>query len=66
MSDPSTANSRVFVGNIPTNEMTKKDLEEKFKKYGPILGMLRCNMTFTYWIVKHTSSIVVGLLICCV
>jgi RNA recognition motif-containing protein len=51
MSDPSTANSRVFVGNIPTNDMTKKDLEDKFKKYGPILGKLRCNMTFTYWVV---------------
>jgi RNA recognition motif-containing protein len=40
MSDPSTANSRIFVGNIPTNEMTKKDLEERFKKHGAILGKL--------------------------
>jgi RNA recognition motif-containing protein len=40
MSDPSTANSRVFVGNIPTSEMTKKDLEERFKKHGPILGKM--------------------------
>ena len=64
MSDPSTANSRIFVGNIPTNEMTKKDLEERFKKHGPILGKLRCNVTSTYWIVEHTSSIVVGYLVC--
>lgn len=40
MSDPSTANSRIFVGNIPTSEMTKKDLEERFKKHGPILGKM--------------------------
>jgi RNA recognition motif-containing protein len=38
MTDPATANSRIFVGNIPTNEMTKKDLEERFKKHGAILG----------------------------
>lgn len=44
MSDPSTANSRVFVGNIPTNEMTKKDLEDRFKKHGPILGKLSWNV----------------------
>lgn len=40
MTDPSTANSRVFVGNIPTREMSKKDLEDRFKKHGAILGKI--------------------------
>ncbi|KAJ9580878.1 hypothetical protein L9F63_023946, partial [Diploptera punctata] len=39
MNDPSTANSRIYVGNIPTSEMTKKDLEDRFKKHGSILGI---------------------------
>jgi RNA recognition motif-containing protein len=40
MSDPSTANSRIYVGNIPTSEISKKDLEERFKKHGAILGKM--------------------------
>ncbi|KAG8227618.1 hypothetical protein J437_LFUL004230 [Ladona fulva] len=39
MIDPSTAKSRIFVGNIPTSEMTKKDLEDVFGKYGNIVGI---------------------------
>lgn len=38
MLDPSTAKSRIFVGNIPTADMTKKDLEDVFSKYGSVVG----------------------------
>ncbi|KAK7865812.1 hypothetical protein R5R35_001273 [Gryllus longicercus] len=39
MIDPTTVNARIYVGNIPTNEITKRDVEELFQKYGPILGV---------------------------
>ncbi|XP_046396331.1 nuclear receptor coactivator 5 [Ischnura elegans] len=39
MLDPSTAKSRIFVGNIPTADMTKKDLEDVFSKYGSVVGI---------------------------
>lgn len=38
MVDPNTVHARIYVGNIPTDKMTKQELEERFKKHGPILG----------------------------
>lgn len=39
MIDPTTVNARIYVGNIPTNEISKRDVEDIFQKYGPILGV---------------------------
>jgi RNA recognition motif-containing protein len=63
MTDPSTANSRVFVGNIPTNEMTKKDLEERFKKHGAILGELGHNRMICSWYQFSFSLIFIELVL---
>lgn len=38
-SDPRDLERRIFVGNLPTNTMDKKDLEEMFRPYGKILGV---------------------------
>ncbi|XP_063973875.1 nuclear receptor coactivator 5 [Diachasmimorpha longicaudata] len=40
LKDPATANSRIFIGNLQTDDMTKMDLEEHFSKYGLIIGSL--------------------------
>lgn len=37
MNDPSTIGARIFVGNIPA-KMEKQELEDKFSKYGKIVG----------------------------
>ena len=39
-SDPKLLMSRVFIGNLPTERVSRDDLEEMFSKYGKILGML--------------------------
>lgn len=39
--DPVLKYSRVFIGNLPTDSMTKEDLVNKFKPYGTILGKKR-------------------------
>ncbi|XP_042364284.1 nuclear receptor coactivator 5 isoform X2 [Plectropomus leopardus] len=38
-SDPRDLERRIFVGNLPTSDMEKKDLEELFSPYGKILGV---------------------------
>ena len=40
-SDASMANARIFIGNLPTNDprLTKEFLEERFNRYGHILGI---------------------------
>uniref|UniRef100_A0A3B4BLE3 RRM domain-containing protein n=1 Tax=Periophthalmus magnuspinnatus TaxID=409849 RepID=A0A3B4BLE3_9GOBI len=38
-SDPRDLERRIFVGNLPTSEMDKKDLEEMFRPYGKVLGV---------------------------
>ncbi|XP_011311153.1 nuclear receptor coactivator 5-like isoform X2 [Fopius arisanus] len=40
LKDPSTANCRIFIGNLQTDEMTKMELEEHFSKYGQVIGAL--------------------------
>ena len=41
--DPSAVNSRVFVGNLNTFQVTKTDVEKVFQRYGRIAGMyLKC------------------------
>lgn len=37
MRDPSTTNSRIFIGNIPPR-LEKPELEEKFGQHGKIIG----------------------------
>lgn len=39
MKDPATAGSRIFIGHLQTEEMSRNDLEEHFSKYGAILGI---------------------------
>ncbi|KAK9528645.1 hypothetical protein VZT92_012797 [Zoarces viviparus] len=38
-SDPRDLERRIFVGNLPTSDMEKKDLEELFSPYGKIIGV---------------------------
>ncbi|XP_072308193.1 nuclear receptor coactivator 5 isoform X2 [Eucyclogobius newberryi] len=38
-SNPRDLERRIFVGNLPSSEMDKKDLEEMFRQYGKILGV---------------------------
>ncbi|XP_066289905.1 nuclear receptor coactivator 5-like isoform X7 [Branchiostoma lanceolatum] len=34
--DPRSINARVFIGNLPTDRMTRQELEDQFSKYGRI------------------------------
>lgn len=36
--DPRDLERRIFVGNLPTSDMEKKDLEDLFSPYGKIVG----------------------------
>ncbi|XP_008278256.1 nuclear receptor coactivator 5 isoform X2 [Stegastes partitus] len=38
-SDPKDLERRIFVGNLPTSDMEKKDLEDLFNPYGKIVGV---------------------------
>ncbi|XP_074524720.1 nuclear receptor coactivator 5 isoform X2 [Halichoeres trimaculatus] len=37
--DPRDLERRIFVGNLPTSDMTKKDLEDMFSPYGKVVGL---------------------------
>nr|XP_019952349.1 PREDICTED: nuclear receptor coactivator 5 isoform X3 [Paralichthys olivaceus] len=37
--DPRDLERRIFVGNLPTSDMEKKDLEEMFSTYGKVVGV---------------------------
>ncbi|XP_023810722.1 nuclear receptor coactivator 5 isoform X4 [Oryzias latipes] len=37
--DPRDLERRIFVGNLPTSDMEKKDLEDLFSPYGKIIGV---------------------------
>uniref|UniRef100_A0A8C5DUT1 Nuclear receptor coactivator 5 n=1 Tax=Gouania willdenowi TaxID=441366 RepID=A0A8C5DUT1_GOUWI len=37
--DPRDLERRIFVGNLPTSEMKKKDLEDMFRPYGKVVGV---------------------------
>ncbi|KAM4741434.1 nuclear receptor coactivator 5 isoform 2-T2 [Anableps anableps] len=37
--DPRDLERRIFVGNLPTSDMTNKDLEDLFSPYGKIVGV---------------------------
>ncbi|KAJ4926666.1 hypothetical protein JOQ06_014415 [Pogonophryne albipinna] len=37
--DPRDLERRIFVGNLPTSDMEKKDLEELFSTYGKVIGV---------------------------
>ena len=38
--DPEYLKARVFIGNLPADKVSKDELEELFKEYGAVLGML--------------------------
>ena len=38
-SDPKMMNSRVFVGNLPSDKVSRQDVEKLFQSYGKILGV---------------------------
>ena len=42
--NPKLLNSRVFIGNLPTDRVTRDDLEEIFGKYGKIAGKYIYNL----------------------
>ncbi|XP_019864327.1 PREDICTED: nuclear receptor coactivator 5-like [Amphimedon queenslandica] len=37
--DPEMMQSRIFIGNLKTNKVTRKSIENRFSKYGKILGV---------------------------
>jgi RNA recognition motif-containing protein len=37
--DPQAVNSRIFVGNLNTFQVTKTDVEKIFQRYGRIAGL---------------------------
>lgn len=37
--DPKDLVSRIFIGNLPTDQLTRDDLEDIFKKYGYVRGV---------------------------
>ncbi|XP_075033826.1 nuclear receptor coactivator 5 isoform X2 [Mixophyes fleayi] len=37
--DPNDLDRRIFVGNLPTNQMSREDMEGLFSKYGKISGL---------------------------
>ncbi|XP_049862165.1 nuclear receptor coactivator 5 isoform X2 [Schistocerca gregaria] len=55
MIDPTTVNSRIFIGNIPPTDVSKQDIEERFGKYGPILG-ISVNRKFGFVQFERDSS----------
>lgn len=38
LKDPATASSRIFVGHLQTDDVTKLELEEHFSKYGTVIA----------------------------
>nr|CAD7449792.1 unnamed protein product [Timema bartmani] len=48
MNDPTTANARVYVGNLPVADISKKDLEDRFRKHGSVLGVTLNNRGFGF------------------
>lgn len=40
MKDPNTASSRIFVGSIPHENVSRQDIEDAFSKYGKVTGVL--------------------------
>ncbi|KAL0113119.1 hypothetical protein PUN28_012377 [Cardiocondyla obscurior] len=40
LKDPATASSRIFVGHLQTDDITKLELEEHFAKYGTIIASI--------------------------
>ena len=50
--DPQAVNSRIFVGNLNTFQVTKTDVEKVFQRYGRIAGI---SMHKGYAFVQFTS-----------
>ncbi|XP_012528760.1 translation initiation factor IF-2 isoform X2 [Monomorium pharaonis] len=40
LKDPATASSRIFVGHLQTDDVTKLELEEHFSKYGTVIASI--------------------------
>ncbi|XP_020291829.1 probable serine/threonine-protein kinase DDB_G0278509 isoform X2 [Pseudomyrmex gracilis] len=40
LKDPATASSRIFVGHLQTDDVTKLELEEHFSKYGNVIASI--------------------------
>ncbi|XP_025989065.2 hybrid signal transduction histidine kinase L [Solenopsis invicta] len=40
LKDPATASSRIFVGHLQTDDVTKLELEEHFAKYGTVIASI--------------------------
>jgi len=38
LKDPATASSRIFIGHLQTDDITKLELEDHFAKYGTIIA----------------------------
>lgn len=55
MKDPGKVACRIFVGNLPTDDMDRKDLKDLFGKFGIVTGyikylnLLYINRLFFVW-----------------
>lgn len=38
LKDPATASSRIFIGHLQTDDITKLELEDHFAKYGTVIA----------------------------
>lgn len=55
--DPQAVNSRVFVGNLNTFQVTKTDVEKIFQRYGKIAGEDYCWLYKIWNFCSNNSSI---------
>ena len=52
-SDPTMMNSRVFIGNLPSDKLSRQEVEKLFEPYGKILGV---SMHRSYGFVQFDSE----------
>ena len=51
--DPKLLKARVFIGNLPTEKVTREDLTETFGKYGEVIG---CSVLRGYGFVQYLKE----------
>eukprot|EP00794_Sanderia_malayensis_P019312 gene19312-21236_t len=50
--DPESIRSRIFIGNLNTEEVTRDDIEREFSKYGDVVG---CSLHTNFGFVQYDS-----------
>lgn len=63
MKDPTKVACRIFVGNLPTDDMERQDLKELFSKYGPVSGMWALEKLILAYTDYFISALILGVLL---